>query len=48
MKYSNVELKIIKDCKEMGFTNKTIADFLNKKEHSGGEVRTAEGIRKVK
>lgn len=46
MKYSKMELTIIKDCREMGYSNKVIAEFLNKKEHAGKCVRTVEGIRK--
>ena len=48
MKYTKMELQIVRDAKAMGFTNSSIATFLNKREHAGQTVRTAEGIRKVK
>ena len=48
MKYSAMEKVIIKDCREMGYSNKVIADFLNKKEHRNSIVRTEDGVRKVK
>jgi hypothetical protein len=48
MRYSKMELTIIKDCKTMGVKNAVIASFLNKKEHAGKVVRTENGVRKVK
>jgi hypothetical protein len=47
-KYNQVELGIIKDAKEMGFTCKEIAKMVNKKMHHNGFVRSTEGVRKVK
>jgi hypothetical protein len=48
MRYTEMELTIIRDCKEMGFTNEVIANFVNKKEHAGEAIRTTEAVRKVK
>ena len=48
MKYSTMELTIIKDCRKMGYDNKAIATFLNKKEHAGKPVRSNDGVRKIK
>lgn len=44
--YTETEKTIIRDCREMGFTNKEIASFLNKKEHNNEQIRTSEGVRK--
>jgi hypothetical protein len=47
-KYSQMELRIIRDCRKMGYTDRQIAEFLNRKEHNGNKVRSYDGVRKIR
>lgn len=46
--YSAFETVLIKDARNQGATNSQIAKLVNKKVHHGVNVRSAEGVRKIK